>query len=158
MTISYSIDHSRDATAFTRGRQGHRIRFIVINHWDDPAKHPTFEGTIRWFERGGNNTSARYVVEAGRVAQLVADGVTAYHAGNWTRNLESIGIECNPRCSDADKATVAELVRDLQAKYGPLTILGYKDCSSTDCPGRSTTHPPTYSPPGWAAAVVTPAP
>ncbi|MBM7051706.1 N-acetylmuramoyl-L-alanine amidase [Rothia sp. ZJ1223] len=139
--MSYTIDHSHDATAFTRGRQGHRIKYIVVHHWDDPAKHPTFEGTIRWFERGGNNTSAHYVAEAGRVAQLVADGNTAYHAGNWVKNLESIGIECNPRCNEADKATVAELIRDLQAKHGPLTILGHKDCTSTDCPGRY--YPPT---------------
>lgn len=131
-----NIDHSHNATAFIRGRGGNKIRYIVIHHWDDPANHPSYEGVIRWFEKGGRNTSAHYVVEAGRIAQLVADGDTAYHAGNWGVNQRSIGIECNPRCSEEDKRTVGELVKLLLNKYGNLRIVGHMDIKSTDCPGR----------------------
>ncbi|WP_083078413.1 N-acetylmuramoyl-L-alanine amidase, partial [Actinobaculum suis] len=61
---------------------------------------------------------------------------TAWHAGNWPVNQTSIGIECNPRASEADKQTVAALIRDIQSRHGKLRIIGHKDASSTACPGR----------------------
>lgn len=134
--MTYTLETSRHAGAYRAGRQGSAIDTIVIHHWGDPAGNPTFDGTASFFVRGGSNTSAHYVVEAGRVARMVADTDTAYHAGNWGMNLRSIGIECNPRASDADKATVAELIRDLWAAHGPLRIIGHQDVISTDCPGR----------------------
>jgi len=134
--MPYTLDTSHAATAFTRGRQGSGITTIVVHHWGDPATNPTFDGTVAFFARGGKNTSAHYVAEAGRVARMVADTDTAYHAGNWSMNLRSIGIECNPRASDADKATVAELIQDLRRAHGNLVIIGHRDVISTDCPGR----------------------
>lgn len=143
-----NIDTSHRATAFRRGRQGTAIDTIVIHWWGDPSKHPTFDGTVSFFERGGNLTSAHYVVEAGRVAQMVDDADTAYHAGDWGVNLRSIGIECNPRASDEDKATVAELVLMLRAKHPTATILeGHEDIISTDCPGAY--YPPNVTLAPW---------
>ncbi|MEW6859878.1 N-acetylmuramoyl-L-alanine amidase [Trueperella pyogenes] len=135
MGYSYSFDPASPAN-YTVGRGGKRITTIVIHHWDDPAKNPQLGGVVTTFKNPGRGASAHYVVEAGRVVQMVDLANTAWHAGNWPVNQCSIGIECNPRCSEADKATIGELIRDLQAKYGPLRIIGHKDASSTACPGR----------------------
>lgn len=121
---------------YTKGRGGKRITTIVIHHWDDPARNPQLSGVIATFQNPGRGASAHFVVEAGRVVQMVDLANTAWHAGNWPINQCSIGIECNPRCTDADKATIGELIRNLQATYGPLRIIGHKDASSTACPGR----------------------
>lgn len=135
--MSYKLDHiPAHPSNYTRGRGGKRITAIVIHHWDDPAKNPQLSGVIATFQNPGRGASAHYVVEAGRVVQMVDLASTAWHAGNWLINQTSIGIECHPRCSDADKATVGELIRTLQATYGPLKIIGHKDASSTACPGR----------------------
>lgn len=138
--MSYQLITHHNAEAFTIGREGHSIRFIVIHHWDDPARHPTFAGVIAWFKNPSANTSAHYVVEGGRVACLVDESDTAYHAGNWTMNLESIGIECNPRCSQEDLHTVRELVADLKKRYPGAQVIGHQDVISTGCPGRYYAH------------------
>jgi hypothetical protein len=133
--MTYTLDTSHRAKAFTKGRHGFVPEYIIVHWWGDPAGNPQFDGIVDYFVRGGNTTSAHYVAEAGRVASMVDNGDTAYHAGNWGMNLRSIGIECNPRASDADKATVAELIKDLQAVHGNLPIIGHRDVVSTDCPG-----------------------
>lgn len=135
MSHTYTLNH-RQAACFTPGRGGNRITTIVIHHWDAPAKNPTFDGTVGWFVSGRGRNSAHYVVEAGRVTRLVAESDTAWHAGNWPVNQTSIGIECNPRASEADKQTIAALIRDIQSRHGKLRIIGHKDASSTACPGR----------------------
>ncbi|MGV3103804.1 N-acetylmuramoyl-L-alanine amidase [Rothia sp. 32237D007AR] len=133
--MSYTLTH-RQAANFTPGRGGNRITTIVIHHWDDPAKNPTFDGTVHWFASGQARSSAHYVAEAGRVTRMVAESDTAWHAGNWPVNQTSIGIECNPRATEADKRTIAELIRDIQSRHGKLRIIGHKDASATACPGR----------------------
>ena len=132
---------------YTKGRGGKRITTIVIHHWDDPAKNPQLSGVIATFQNPGRGASAHFVVEAGRVVQMVDLANTAWHAGNWPINQCSIGIECNPRCSDADKATIGELIRNLQATYRPLKIIGHKDASST-----ATIRPPACLAPTSPAA------
>lgn len=142
---NYQLDTSRHAACWTKGRGGHGVQYIVIHHWDDPKKHPTFEGTVSWFVSGKGRTSAHYVVEAGRVARMVAESDTAWHAGNWNYNQRSIGIECNPRASEADKQTVAQLVTELLARYPGAKLIGHKDIVATGCPGA-------YYPPAKALA------
>ena len=134
--MSYQLLTDRTAPCYTKGRGGNRIKYIVIHHWDDPAKKPSFEGVVNWFGSGRGNNSAHYVVEAGRVARMVSESDTAWHAGNWAYNQQSIGIECNPRNTDADRRTIGQLINDIQARHGKLTIIGHKDCSSTSCPGN----------------------
>ena len=134
--MSYQLLTDRTAPCYTKGRGGNRIKYIVIHHWDDPAKKPSFDGVVSWFGSGRGNNSAHYVVEAGRVARMVSESDTAWHAGNWAYNQQSIGIECNPRNTDADRRTIGQLINDIQARHGKLTIIGHKDCSSTSCPGN----------------------
>jgi len=152
--MSYTLDTSHRAIAFRKGRQGTLITTIVVHWWGDPATDPLFDATVGYFERGGNNTSAHYVVESGRVANMVDDADTAYHAGNWSMNLKSIGIECNPRATDADKATVAELILDLEKKHGLLHIIGHRDVISTECPGAY--YPPINTLTPWLYSNIQP--
>ena len=134
--MSYQLLTNRTAPCFTKGRGGNTIKYIVIHHWDDPAKKPAFEGVVSWFASGRGNNSAHYVVEAGKVARMVSEADTAWHAGHWGYNQQSIGIECNPRNTEADRRTIGALIDDIQRRHGKLTIIGHKDCSATSCPGN----------------------
>lgn len=134
--MSYKYLTQHDAACFARGRGGRAILYIVIHHWDDPDKNPTFDGVVAWFKNPNSWVSAHYVVEAGRVACMVNESDTAWHAGDGEMNRTSIGIECNPRASEADLQTLIELLAELKARYPHAQIIGHKDVVSTGCPGR----------------------
>lgn len=120
------------------------IDAIVIHWWDDPANAPTFWGVLKSL-LGQRDASAHYVLEAQRVACIVAPGLRAWHVrGNdFGRvmpsvsdiNAHSIGIECNPRCSSGDCETLAQLIADLWVDYGRVPIYGHCDFMATQCPG-----------------------
>ena len=133
--MAYQYLTQYDSPNYGPGRPAGAPNVIVIHYWDDPAKKPSFDGVVNWFATGRGNNSAHYVVEAGKAARMVSESDTAWHAGNWAYNQQSIGIECNPRNSAADRRTIGELIDDIQARHGKLTIIGHKDCSSTACPG-----------------------
>lgn len=107
---------------------------IVIHHWGNDGQR--FEDVCNFFA-GGPGTSAHFVVEAGRCAQLVDVKDVAWHAGDWIANNRSIGIECRPEMSPEDFETVAQVIADLETYYGrSFYIHGHKDIVSTLCPGR----------------------
>lgn len=107
---------------------------IVIHHWGDDGQK--FEQVCEFFA-SGPGTSAHFVVEAGRCAQLVEIKDVAWHAGNWAANQRSIGIECRPEMSPEDFETVAQVIADLEAYYGrSFYINGHLDYFNTECPGR----------------------
>lgn len=120
------------------------IDAIVIHWWDDPANAPTFWGVLKSL-LGQRDASAHYVVEAQRVACIVAPGLRAWHVrgndfgrvmtGIADVNAHTIGIECNPRCSSGDRETLAQLIADLWADYGRVPIYGHCDFMATQCPG-----------------------
>lgn len=134
MSTAYALDTSR--TSPNRSvRTSRTIRRIVIHHWDDPARTPSFTGTVSWLLRDSTDVSAHYVVEAGRVAQLVPEKDVAWHAAGG--NADSIGIEINPRQHDGDYETAAALIRDIRSRLGDLPLIRHRavDGSSTSCPG-----------------------
>ncbi|MBC9717456.1 N-acetylmuramoyl-L-alanine amidase [Streptomyces sp. TRM66268-LWL] len=55
----------------------------------------TYADTLGIFQNPAQQVSAHYVVRSsdGNVAQCVRDRNIAWHAGNWTYNTQSIGIE-----------------------------------------------------------------
>lgn len=125
---------------FTHARPvGHTYAGVTIHHWDDPAKGPTFEGTVAWLTRPAANASAHFVVEAGRVAVLADPAIQlTWHAGdgqNGPGNTTQISIEVNPRWSDEDYLTVAELVRELRRIHGDLPLYPHRHWTITACPG-----------------------
>ena len=124
---------------YTSGRP-YGIHYIVIHWWDDPSNHPAFEAVINTLCDPNRGASAHYIAEAGRVACIVDPDNRAWHAGDGVNvgskgNDQGIGIECNPRQSDDDYETIAELIRNLRAVYGDLPLIRHRDCSATQCPG-----------------------
>ena len=127
------------------GYNGYATIDCIVDHWwDDPAKKPTFMGTVNSLCNNPNG-SAHYVVEAGKVACLIAPGLRAWHVrsndfqrvmpGIYDINSHSIGIECNPRMTDGDIETLCQLHADLWIDYGKVPIYGHKDFMATECPG-----------------------
>lgn len=142
--MAYQFITQHTATFFHDRPPGHSYAGICIHWWGDPAQHPTFDGTINYLVYGGarNSASVHYVAEAGKVACLLdpdtqlcwgqGDGAAGYG------NNYFLAIECNPRASDGDYQTVAELVRELRSVYGrngSLPLMPHRFFTSTDCPG-----------------------
>lgn len=107
---------------------------IVIHHWGVDGQR--FEDVCN-FLQSSPNSSAHFVAEAGRCAQLVDIKNVAWHSGNWDANMRSIGIECRPEMSPEDFETVAQVIADLETYYGrSFYINGHLDYFNTECPGR----------------------
>lgn len=120
------------AAVFGRARA---IAGFTHHWWGDPAQNPKFEGVVSWLCRSGGNTSAHYVVEAGRVACIVSPYDAAWHTGNAIGNATTIGIECNPRASDADYETIAQFNAQLIDAFGDQIKYKHNDWFATACPG-----------------------
>lgn len=133
--MQYTDITEYNATSFTEAwRTIDDIDTIVIHHWGDDNQR--FEKVCEFFA-SGPGTSAHFVVEAGRCAQLVEIKDIAWHAGNWAANQRSIGIECRPEMSPEDFETVAQVIADLETYYGKsFYVHGHKDFFNTACPGR----------------------
>ena len=107
---------------------------IVIHHWGVDGQR--FEDVCN-FLQSSPNSSAHFVAEAGRCAQLVDIKNVAWHSGNWDANMRSIGIECRPEMSPEDFETVAQVIADLEVYYNrSFYINGHLDYYITECPGR----------------------
>jgi N-acetyl-anhydromuramyl-L-alanine amidase AmpD len=81
--------NSGNYTAANRETE-YNINYVVIH-----VTQGSYAGTISWFQNDASNVSAHYVVRSsdGEVTQMVRDKDVAWHAGNWTINTQSIGIE-----------------------------------------------------------------
>lgn len=136
MTYDLTTQHSSPNHS---GPRPGRVTGIVIHHWG--VRGQRFDSVVRflctpWQQRSNKSqSSAHYVAEAGRVACIVDPDRVAWHAGNRQANERTIGIECRPEATDADYATVAELVADLRAVYGDVPLSAHRDYKSTACPG-----------------------
>jgi hypothetical protein len=120
----------------TAGRAGAKITDIVL-HWMDG----TLATTDAEFTNGSRRVSAHYGIEDGTVHQYVHDADTAWHAGNWTENTQSIGIEHSAAPGrDASPATIASsvaLIVTLCREYqiSPDHIYPHNKFFATACPG-----------------------
>ena len=81
--------HSNNYTGANRPRS-HRITRVVIH-----VTQGSWSSAVNWFQNPAAGVSAHYTVRSrdGKIAQSVSDINIAYHAGNWTYNQHSIGIE-----------------------------------------------------------------
>jgi N-acetyl-anhydromuramyl-L-alanine amidase AmpD len=119
------------------------INYVVIH-----TTQGSYSGTINWFQNPAANVSAHYVIRSsdGQITQMVREKDIAFHAGNWTYNTQSIGIEHegfvdNPTWyTDAMYRASAALTRNICLKYGiPMTrsrIIGH-----FEVPGATHTDP-----------------
>lgn len=117
--------------------QRSKIDRIVI-HW----MAGNLKATDSVFKKFGS-TSAHYGIENNIVHQYVKLDNTAYHAGEWSMNLRSVGIEHSAAPGrDASKSTIdtsAKIVADLCKKYSiPCDrdhIIKHSQVVPTQCPG-----------------------
>src|SRR5213593_198234 len=104
-----------------------------------------FEGAIRRFKDPSSILSAHYVIgQDGRIAQLVSEDDTAYHAGKYDANLRSIGIEheAGPAMAPTDAlyAASARLHAEIAINHRialevGTTVLPHHAIVPTKCPG-----------------------
>ncbi|MCC5581963.1 N-acetylmuramoyl-L-alanine amidase [Microtetraspora sp. AC03309] len=111
----------------------------------------SYAGSISWFQNASAQVSAHYVVKSsnGEITQMVREKDVAWHAGNWTYNTRSIGIEHEGYISDASWFTdamyraSAALTRAICDKYGipkdRAHIIGHNEV-----PGATHTDPGSY--------------
>ncbi|MFN4249652.1 N-acetylmuramoyl-L-alanine amidase [Deinococcus sp.] len=131
---------------FTKGRAA-RIDRVVIHVADG-----TYGGTLSWFAQDAAPASAHYTVATdGRTGQSVQEGDTAWHAGDWTMNARSVGVEHEGMPSRgpwapsaAQLRASAELVAGICRRHGiPVDrahIIGHSDVNPDrkarqGCPG-----------------------
>lgn len=107
---------------------------VTIHHWGNDGQ--SFNNVANYLSRRGGNTSANFVVEAGRVACLVSPANAAWHSGSAEGNATSIGIECRPEMSEGDINEVVALIEWLEDVYGPQEVWLHREWSATACPGR----------------------
>lgn len=128
------------STHFTPGRAGRSIELVVLHYNDGDL---SIDGCYETWQT--RQASAHYQVESsGRVGQLVWDGDTAWHAGDWDTNLRSIGIEHANRgdsLTDECIESGAHLLAAICAYYKlgrpqwGVNVFPHNHFSSTDCPG-----------------------
>jgi N-acetyl-anhydromuramyl-L-alanine amidase AmpD len=128
------------ASNHTVGRDGNSVE-LIVDHWTVVM----FEGAIRRFKDPASILSAHYVIGSdGRIAQLVSEDDTAYHAGVFSVNQRSIGIEheAGPAMppTDALYTASARLHADIASRYGltlevGATVLPHHAIVPTECPG-----------------------
>ena len=128
------------ASNYTVGRDGSSVE-LIVDHWTVVM----FEGAIRRFLNPASILSAHYVIGSdGRIAQLVSEDDTAYHAGVFSVNQHSIGIEheAGPAMppSDALYAASAQLHAEIASRHGlalevGTTVLPHHAIVPTECPG-----------------------
>ncbi len=82
---------------YASGRGGTSISTIVIHDMEG-----NYSGAISWFQNPAAQVSAHYCIRSsdGDITQMVSEGNTAWHAGNHSYNLKSIGIEHEGYASD----------------------------------------------------------
>jgi len=138
--MSYVYETQYNSPNFTEGYNSRK--YLIIHWWDDPAKNPTYEGSIATLMNPTRQASAHYVATGTgrRVACLVSPDDTAWHAGAYPPaynvNPDSIGIECDPRCRPEDYDVVAELIANIRSAYGDLPLKRHSDFVNTQCPGN----------------------
>jgi N-acetyl-anhydromuramyl-L-alanine amidase AmpD len=125
---------------YTVGREGNQVD-LIVDHWTVVM----FEGAIRRFLNPASVLSAHYVIgQDGRIAQLVSEDDTAYHAGVYAVNLRSIGIEheAGPAMppSDALYEASARLHAEIASRHSLAlevgrTVLPHHAIVPTECPG-----------------------
>ncbi|HCT78140.1 MAG TPA: N-acetylmuramyl-L-alanine amidase [Micromonosporaceae bacterium] len=112
--------HSANYTVANR-ESSHNINYVVIH-----TTQGSYNGTISWFQNPAAQVSAHYVVKSsnGAVTQMVREKDIGWHAGNWTYNTQSIGIEHEGWVeqdgwyTEAMYQSSAAIVRSVCAKYG----------------------------------------
>jgi N-acetylmuramoyl-L-alanine amidase-like protein len=123
-------------------RRAKDIDIIVVH-----VAQGSYSGTIGWFEKPRSDVSAHYVVNRkGKVAQCVRNEDIAWHAGDWSYNRRSIGIEhagyaSEPRTARQYRASArlsAYLSKQFGIRLDRQHVIGHRDVPGVNktCPGK----------------------
>ncbi|MEP7022116.1 MAG: peptidoglycan-binding protein [Pseudonocardiales bacterium] len=137
------------ATNYTSGREGERVRSIVIHETDG-----AYDGTISWFQTRSAGVSAHYVIRSsdGEITQMVGEADTAWHVRGFNRPSIGIEHEYDARLgighTDAQYRASAALVCDIARRHGiPIDrqhIIGHGEHPGADHPDPGPTWNWTY--------------
>ena len=124
---------------YTKGREGKTPNKIII-HWIGAGDEAS---TVTWFANPNSKVSAHYLVADERVYQFVDETDTAWHAGDWVVNTESIGIEheATPTypMTESSYKTSGQLVKEIATRWNiPLDrehIKKHSEVKATQCCG-----------------------
>ncbi len=96
--VTFTSAHSSNYSNYSRGSSD--INYVVIH-----TVQGSYSGCISWFGNSSANVSAHYVVRSsdGQVTQMVLEEDVGWHAGNWTYNEQSVGIEHEGYVDDPGK-------------------------------------------------------
>jgi N-acetyl-anhydromuramyl-L-alanine amidase AmpD len=119
------------------------INYVVIH-----TTQGSYAGTISWFQNPAASVSAHYVIRSsdGAITQMVREKDIAWHAGNWTYNTQSVGIEHegfvnNPSWyTDPMYRASAALTRNVCLKYG-IPMTRSRIIAHSEVPGATHTDP-----------------
>lgn len=137
--MAYSIFFKQcGSDHMTRGRS-RAIDRIVVHYTGTTA---SARNNATYFSRNeGQGASAHYFVDdiSPEIYQSVAEGDTAWHAGNWDMNCRAIGIEvvsAGEDYSGTEITKLAWLVQKLMAKYGigSSGVIRHYDVTGKLCP------------------------
>ncbi|MFI2437298.1 N-acetylmuramoyl-L-alanine amidase [Streptomyces sp. NPDC018693] len=130
-----TIDDWGNYSVANRPTTGHEIRYILLHDTEG-----SYAGSLAVFQNSHTYASAHYLIRAsdGLVTQLVENKNEAWHAGNKSMNMHSIGIEHEGYAikdgswyTEPQYESSAALVKYLAAKYGiPLDrehIIGHDE-------------------------------
>jgi N-acetylmuramoyl-L-alanine amidase CwlA len=120
-----------------------KIDRIVIHH---NATTNAEVAMTTWTVENGKNTSAHYEITDTQIIGCVPEDLTAWHAGDWSTNLRSIGLEHlnssgapNWCVSENTMKNSAQLIADICQRYNlPInatTIQPHQHFVATACPG-----------------------
>lgn len=121
---------------FQPGRGSKKVNKIVI-HW----MAGNLASTDRVFQDTARKTSAHYGIENEVVHQYVKEENTAYHAGVFEVNQESIGIENSAQpgrdASELTYKTLVTICTDICKRYNldESSIHPHNEYVPTQCPG-----------------------
>jgi N-acetyl-anhydromuramyl-L-alanine amidase AmpD len=131
-----------------RPADGNEVRYLVVGDTGG-----TYDSAIAAAQQPTSGRSAHYVVRSadGQVSQLVRAQDIAWHAGNWTMNTASVGIEVESQLgdgargySDAAYRSAARVASWVAAKYGiPLDrqhVLGRDEVPGAAADGQAARH------------------
>lgn len=112
----------------------------IVIHWFGVGTLATADAR---FQDAGADVSAHYGVSGDTIYQWVADHEVAWHAGNYTMNRRSLGIEhdanTDHNASEKTYQASAKLIASLCLKYAiPLDrehIIKHSEVKATQCPG-----------------------
>jgi len=143
--MTHVLSYPASANNYTVANRpnSHQIRGIVIHF-----AQGSWSSALNWFQNPVAQASAHYTIRSsdGFVGQSVAEKDIAWHAGNWSYNQASIGIEHegfvdNPAWfTEAMYDSSAYMSAYLCYKYGiPVTryrIIGHNEVPDPYDPGQ----------------------